>query len=162
MINSILHVHKYFIVWIFFGSKLWLATRWNTSRVGISPGFRIVFCAFIVVRARVQFFTVFAGAAGVPFPMISLFAFNQHCEPATPRCPLFAPLRPNPHSPAHYHLKRILFGFVFGCCLLLSYEDFYAIKNVILLVLKHYRLLISVEWWIFFDIQYKRYSMLRT
>ena len=89
---------------------------------------RFPYCILCIhcCESRVQFFTVFAGAAGVPFPMISLFAFNQHCEPAIPRSPLPSATRASPPNPTvpHYHLKRILFGFVFGCCLLLSYEDF--------------------------------------
>lgn len=91
-----------------------LLERKNPPFVRIWPGFHIVFCAFIVVRAPVQFFTVFASAAGTPFPMISLFAFNQHCEPTTPTtaAPSVAP--PHPLSlPFEANFVWFRFGMLF-------------------------------------------------
>lgn len=79
---------------------------------------------------------------------------RQHRE-APSLSPCFAP---NPIS--HYHLNRILFGFVFGCCLLLSYEDFMPLNAWCFPLFKELKLFqeicerLSIFWYIGRDIEF--------
>lgn len=56
----------------------------HTSRSCV--GFRIVPYAFIVKSSGAIFYSICGSKRyPAPYPMISLFAFNQHCEPSAPR-----------------------------------------------------------------------------
>lgn len=119
----------------------WGFTPWNTNgarRRYLTSFPYCILCIHCCESASAIFHSICGCGRGfIPYDFIicfqsALWAGNTTTPP--PHYPACLAPKPHPHSSAHYHLKRILFGFVFGCCLLLSYEDFYATKCELLFV----------------------------